>query len=141
MPAKRKPFIVLTLGDRESYGFDEQVLEALVALMDAARPDYRNWHHAAVTGYFVASARSFRRVEGIVRRAEKLRSSDARFECLGIGLSAGEMIAEFTWLGRVNSTGGIPLGAASSVAAQLAIGSSDAYRTSLNRLRDEYCRA
>jgi hypothetical protein len=40
MPAKRKAFIVVSLGDRTGEGFDETTLPPLVALINSASPDY-----------------------------------------------------------------------------------------------------
>src|SRR5205085_2786323 len=129
---------VLTLGDRDNYGFDEQALPPLVALMDAAAPDFRQWHHAAVTGYFIDSAQAFERVEHAIVQAEELRRSESRFRSLGIGVSSGEMLAEFTWRGHLKPSDTPPLGTATSDASLLAASSPNAYYPQLNALRAKY---
>ena len=55
MAARQKRFIVLMLADRNHWGFNEQTLPPLVALMDSASPDYRKFWHSCVTGYFLTS--------------------------------------------------------------------------------------
>src|SRR5438477_8730529 len=62
MPAKRKSFIVVMLGDRNGWGFDETTFPPLIALMDSASPDYRRLRvPRGVTAYFLASPAGARR--------------------------------------------------------------------------------
>ena len=104
MPAKRKSFIVVMLGDRNGWGFDETTFPPLIALMDSASPDYRRLRvPRGVTAYFLASPAGARRAERLVAQADELRTNDAHFESLGIGISAGEMLADFNWFGHLRS--------------------------------------
>jgi class 3 adenylate cyclase len=139
MPAKRKAFIVVMLGDRAGEGFDETSLPPLVDLIDSASPDLRQLLiPRGVAGYFLASSAATHRADRVVAAAERLRQSDTRFETLGIGVSAGEMIADFTWFGRLRAA---PLGVVANEASRLVSSAPDAYVSSLTSIRDAYCRA
>ncbi len=118
--------------DRDLYGYDVHALPPLIALMDSAAPDHRSWTHTGPTGYFLTSRKSCDRIRRVIEEAESLRSSDARFERLGIGLAEGPMVAEFTWLGRLKSDYP-PLGSASQTAYHCA--ETDSYRDALRTLR------
>jgi len=136
MPAKRKAFIVVILGDRTGEGFDEITLPPLVALMDSSSPDYRQLlTPRGVAAFFVASTAAAQRADELVAAAEQLRSSDSRFESLGIGISSGDMIADFSWFGRLRSP---PLGTVANEASRLASSAPDAYFSSLTSIRDAY---
>ncbi len=105
MSAKAESFIVVTVGDAGGYGFDEHTLPMLLVLVDAFRPDYRSFTHTGVTAQFRTSRRKLIAVQKLVKAAEALRSNDARFAELKIGVAEGELIGEFDWLGRVKTTG------------------------------------
>jgi class 3 adenylate cyclase len=136
MLAKRKAFIVVMLGDRTGEGFDETSLPLLVDLMDSASPDYRQLlSRRGVAGYFVASSDAAERADRLVAAAEQLRQSATRFESLGIGISAGDMIADFTLFGRLRSA---PLGTVANEASRLVASTPDAYLPSLTSIRDAY---
>ncbi|MDQ2867362.1 MAG: hypothetical protein M3R59_02965 [Verrucomicrobiota bacterium] len=136
MSAKRKAFIVVILGDRGGEGFEESTLLALVALADSASPDYRQLlTPRGVAAFFVASSAAAQRANRLVAAAEQLRAGGSGFEGLGIGISSGEMIADFSWLGRVRST---PLGAVANDASRLVSSAPDAYLPSLISIRDAY---
>ena len=136
MSAKRKAFIVVILGDRTGEGLDETSLPPLVDLIDSASPDYRQLLvPRGVAGYFVASSAAARRADRVVAAAEQLRQSVARFENLGIGVSAGEMIADFTWFGRLRPA---PLGVVVNEASRFVSSAPEAYLSSLTSIRDAY---
>ena len=131
MAAKCKRFIVLVFSDRENDGFDEYTLPSLVALMDSARPDEREFCHTGVTGYFLTSRSAMNRVRMAVELAEGIRTSDRHFGAVGIGLAEGSLLGEFSFFGRLKRL--LPYGAVVEEAmrsAQL----PDAYRDSLQRL-------
>jgi class 3 adenylate cyclase len=139
MPAKRKAFIAVMLGDRTGAGFDEDSLAPLVDLVDSASPDYRQLlSPRGVAGYFLASSTAVERADRIVATADHLRRSDTRFENLGIGISAGEMIADFTWFGHLRAA---PLGVVANEASRLVSSAPDAYLSSLTSIRDAYRQA
>ena len=117
--------------DRDLYGFDEHTLPPLIALMDSAAPDYRSWTHTGPDGYFLTSPESLGRIRRVIQQAEQLRSSDTRFERLGIGLAEGSMVADFTWFGRLK-TQMPPLGSAPLAAYHCA--EADSYREALRSL-------
>jgi class 3 adenylate cyclase len=133
MPAKRTAFIVVMLGDRSGEGFDETTLPPLVDLMDSASPDYRQLlSPRGVAGYFVASSAAVERADQLIAAAEQLRQSSTRFETLGIGISSGEMIADFSWFGRLRSA---PLGTVANEASRLVSSAPEAYLSSLTSIR------
>ena len=109
MSASRKEFIVLAIGDRDSYGYDEYTLPLLVELIDSSNPDARQFTHVGVVAYYLRSGRAVASVESMLSKAESLRDTDPRFAKLGIGLSHGQMIADFDLLGRLKLHS-IPLG-------------------------------
>jgi class 3 adenylate cyclase len=124
------------LGDRTGAGFDETSLPALVELIDSASPDYRQLlSPRGVAGYFVASSAAAHRADRVVAAAEQLRQSATRFEDLGIGISVGEMIADFTWFGRLRAA---PLGVVANEASRLVSSAPDAYLSALTSIRDAY---
>jgi class 3 adenylate cyclase len=136
MPAKRKAFIVVILGDRTGEGLDESTLPPLVALIDSSSPDYRKLlTPRGIAAFFVASAAAAQRADELVAAAEQLRSSNSRFAGLGIGISSGDMVADFSWFGRVRSA---PLGAVANEASRLASSAPNAYFPSLTSIRDAY---
>jgi hypothetical protein len=100
--AKKKEFIVLAVGDRESCGYDEHTFPLLVQLVDSSAPDLRQISHPDLIAYYVRSSRTIAAVEDVLSRAERLRDTDVRFATLGIGLAHGLMVADFDWLGRLN---------------------------------------
>lgn len=101
MSAKLKTFIVLAVGDKESWGYDEYTLPLLVQLIDSSDPDAREFTHTGVVAYYVRSNRTIAAVQEVLSRVESLRDSDRRFETLRIGLAHGQMIVDFDWLGRL----------------------------------------
>ena len=109
MSASRKEFIVLAIGDKDSYGYDEYTLPLLVELIDSSNPDARQFTHVGVFAYYLRSGRAVASVESVLSKAESLRDTDPRFAKLGIGLSHGQMIADFDLLGRLKLHS-IPLG-------------------------------
>ena len=96
------------LGDTNSYGYDEHALPVLLALADSYSPDYRVFTQTGVVVHFLTSKKKFEQARQLVASAESLRTSDARFSDLGIGVSEGELIGDFDFLGRVKA-GGIGL--------------------------------
>lgn len=110
MSIKRKKFIVLTLGDTESWGFNEETLPLLLRLVDSSAPDHRQFSHAGVIAYYLSSRQALRQVENVVAQAEALRDADSRFGSLGIGLGEGEMLVEFDLLGRLKTERVQPIG-------------------------------
>ena len=86
--AKRKEFIVLAVGDKNSYGYDEHTLPLLIQLVDSSAPDARQFNRIGVVAYYQRSSRAIAAVEDVLSRAEQLRDTDARFGTLGIGFSA-----------------------------------------------------
>jgi hypothetical protein len=136
MPVKWTLFIVVMLGDRNGWGFDETTFPPLIALMDSASPDYRRLMvPRGFTAYFLASPAGARRAERLVAQADELRTNDAHFKSLGIGISTGEMIADFTWFGRLRSE---PLGTVATEAARLVRSAPDAYVSLLKSILDAY---
>jgi hypothetical protein len=134
MNAKPKEFIVLAVGDKDSYGYDEHTLPLLVRLVDSSDPDARQFTHIGVVAYFLRSARAITAVEDIILRAESLRDTDERFATLGIGLAHGCMIANFDWLGRLKS-GSSPLGEVANRAAA-GVRKPQTYRETFNELHE-----
>jgi hypothetical protein len=132
---KYKRFIVLTLGDTESWGYNEHTLPMLLQLVDSSGPDYRMFTHTGVVANYLTSKRALKAVEDIIARAETLRDKDPRFATLGIGLAEGELLAEFDWLGRLKADGDRPLGPALSDAVQVE-GEPQRYRKILQTLRE-----
>ncbi len=138
MAAKKKRFIVLVLTDRDNYGFDEHSLPPLVALMDSASPDQREFWHSCVTGYFLTSSGALSRVRRVIEQAERLRTADSRFSSLGIGLAEGSLLADFTLLGRLKEIA--PVGTVVNDASRSAQ-TPGAYQNSLQALTHELQRA
>jgi hypothetical protein len=131
MPVRRENFTVLMFLDRDLYGYDEHMLPPLIALMDSASRDHRAWTHTGPTGYFLTSPSSRDRIRRVIEQAELLRTSDSRFERLGICHAEGPMVAEFTWLGRLK-TEMTPLGSRLIVAPR-----QTAIATHSNRSHDK----
>ena len=132
MKTQRMRFIVLALVDRNDYGYDENTLPQLVALVDAASPDGWQWLHTGPIGYFHTSALSVESVHRIIEQAEKLRRSDERFSSLGIGLAEGEMIGAFTDAGSLDLHA-IPVGTVMNDAL-LSAQTADGYRETMQWL-------
>jgi hypothetical protein len=105
-----KRFITLTLGDRESWGYNEETLPMLLRLVDSSSPDYRMFTHTGVVANYLTSRRALRMVEDAIAKAERLSETDPRFATLGIGLAEGELLAELDWRGRLKSGSDRPLG-------------------------------
>ncbi len=101
MGAKVKKFIVLCVGDKDAYGYDEHTLPLLLHLIDASTPDARIFTHTGVVAYYQICRHALGAIKDAVSRAERLRDSDSRFSTLGIGLAHGDLIANFDWLGRL----------------------------------------
>jgi hypothetical protein len=85
MRAARKEFVVVALGDRNAYGYDEHTLPILLRLMESSAPDARLSSHRGVVGYYLPSSRAIAAILDLVSAAETLRDSDSRFASLGIG--------------------------------------------------------
>jgi hypothetical protein len=138
MPIQRQRFTVLMVMDRDKYGYDEHTLPPLIALMDSAAPDVRTWTHTGPTGHFLTSPDSLVRIQRVIEQFEQLRTSDSRFDRLGIGLAEGEMSADFTSLG-VLKTEAPPLGLAAQHAYRRAE-TGDGYHETLGLLGAEFSR-
>ena len=138
MAGKTRRFIVVVLNERNNYGFDEHTLPPLIALMDSASPDARHWRHTSVIGFFLTSSEALARVQHLIQQLEHLRITDSLFASLGIGLAEGQMVADFTWLGRVREEMP-PLGDTANRASHSAQ-FPDAYKPILQSLCDEFNR-
>ena len=134
MSANRKHFIVLAVGDRDSYGYDEHTLPILVHLIDSASPDTRQFTHLGVVAYYLHSDRAIAAVESVLSKAESVRDTDPRFAALGIGLAHGQMIADFDWLGRLKRDS-IPLGEVAT-RASVAVRGAQTYREIFTELHE-----
>ena len=134
MSIKQQSFIVLSLCDEESYGYDEHALPLLINLIDATNPDFRDSTHTGVVACYKTSPKNLSLIEQIVKQAETWRATDVKFSTLGIGLAEGELIAEFDWLGRIKGNLG-PIGNARIEAAKAAQ-TSGKYRETLHALRE-----
>jgi len=132
--AKLKEFIVLAVGDRDAYGYDEQTLPLLIRLIDSSEPDSRQFTPVGVVAYYLRSSRAVAAIDSILSRAEQLRDTDPRFKTLGFGLAHGQMIADFDWLGRLKR-GFIPLGEVAN-RASTGIGGAQVYREILTELHE-----
>ncbi len=126
MSEKRKEFIVLAVGDKDSYGYDEHTLPLLWQLIDSSAPDTREFTHVGAIAYYVRSARTIIAVEDVISRAEGLRDGDRRFKTLGIGLAHGHMIADF---------GFTPLGEVAN-RASAGVAGAQTYRETLAELQE-----
>jgi hypothetical protein len=132
--ANQKDFIVLAVGDRDSYGYDEHTLPLLVELIDSSSPDARQFTHIGVVGYYLRSGRAVEAVKSLLSKAESLRDTDPRFAKLGIGLSHGQMIADFDWLGRLKQDS-IPLGEVAT-RASMSVRGAQTYREMIIELHE-----
>ena len=103
MGAARKEFIVIALGDRDAYGYDELGLPILVALVDSTAPDARVFTNRGVVAFFLPSVRGIAAARDLVSQAEVLRDRDPQFESLGIGFARGPLLADFDSRGRVKA--------------------------------------
>lgn len=119
MNIQRKRFITLTLGDTESWGYDELTLPMLLQIVDASAPDYRMFTHLGVLANYRSSSQGLDAVEEAIKRAEGLRDSDSRFATLGIGLAEGELTVEFDRWGRLKLDRLKPMGATVADADQV----------------------
>ena len=134
MEAARKEFIVLALGDRDGYGYDEHTLAILVRLFQSSSPDMHRSTHLGVIGFFLSCHRSIAAVSDLVSAAETLRDGDSRFASLGIGISSGPLIAEFDRRGNVKGST-MPIGETANRASSGVTGPQN-YREILNALHD-----
>ncbi len=134
MGAARKEFVVVALGDRDGYGYDEHTLPILLRLVESSSPDAHLSTHLGVISFFLPSHRSLDSVLDLVSAAETLRDGDSRFPSLGIGVSRGPLIAEFDWRGRVKHST-IPSGETANRASAGVAGLQN-YRETLNTLHD-----
>jgi hypothetical protein len=132
---KRKRFITLTLGDTESWGYNEDTLPMLLRLVDSSSPDYRMFTHTGVVANYLTSPTALKAVEDVITKAESLRDSDSRFATLSIGLAEGELIAEFDWLGRLKTDRERPMGASLADATRVER-EPQRYREILQTLRE-----
>ena len=135
MSIKRKRFITLTLGDTESWGWNEHTLPLLLQLVDSSSPDYRMFTHTGVVANYLTTPRALKTVEDVIARAESLRDSDSRFATLGIGLAEGELIASFDWLGRLKTDRDRPMGSSLTDAVRVER-EPQKYREILQTLRE-----
>ena len=115
MSARENNFIVVSLGDKNSYGFDEHTLPRLIELVDGTAPDARFFFNTGVVAYYLTSRSTLKKAERVAREATALQSSDSKFLSLGIGVSEGKLVADFDWLGRVKS---MPMGDAANTASR-----------------------
>jgi hypothetical protein len=49
--AKQKDFIVLAIGDKNTYGYDKHTLPLLVMLIDLSKPEVRQFTPTSVIAY------------------------------------------------------------------------------------------
>jgi hypothetical protein len=133
MNVKEERFIVLSLGDTDSWGYNEHTLPMLIQLVDEYNPDARFFSRTGVVGYFFTSQSALKRVEEIVENAEKLRKEDERFSTLGIGVAEGKMLAEYEQSGILKQGSMMPIGDASVHAVRMSDKSGN-YKESLSSL-------
>jgi hypothetical protein len=70
MKAKEKNFIIVSLADKNSYGFDERTLPKLVSLVDSTAPAWHTLFNTGIVAYYLSSRRSLATVELLVKRAD-----------------------------------------------------------------------
>ncbi|MFA5190476.1 MAG: hypothetical protein WC740_07120 [Verrucomicrobiia bacterium] len=135
MSAKIKRFIVVSLSDSNSWGYNEHTLPLLLRLVDSSMPDARSFTHLGVVAYFLTSPQALVAVETLITQAGALRDSDSRFATLSIGLAEGELLGEFDWLGRLKKNSIVPLGTAYNEAV-LSAEEPQKYKETLRVLRE-----
>jgi hypothetical protein len=99
--AKLKRFIVVNLGDGDSFGYNEHELPLLLKMVLTRSPSHHLMTHIGVVAEFVTSEASFQKVRSLISEAEALRDTDPRFAKLAIGVAEGELVGDFDWLGRL----------------------------------------
>ena len=120
MSVKRARFIVVSLTDRDGYGFDEHSLPLLVQLVDSSAPDYRTFTHCGPHAFYLATPEARSRANALIIKAKEMRENNQNLTSLGVGSAEGDLLAEFSWLGRLKIDGPIPLGDASIQALEKA---------------------
>ena len=103
--AKAKSFIVVSIGNTSGCVDGGQLLPLLMTIIDSHAPDHRVITNKGVMVHFRTSKRKFKMVKSLVAEAGALRTRDARFAELKVGVAEGELIGEFDWFGRVKSYG------------------------------------
>jgi hypothetical protein len=101
MSVKQKRFILLSLTDTDSWGWNEVTLPMLIQLIDVSNPDARLFTHMSVVAHYFTSRASLKKIEDVVERAESMRASDKRFSSPGITIAEGEFVTELDDQGRV----------------------------------------
>jgi hypothetical protein len=128
--------MVVVLHQPDGCGLDEHTLPILLSLVDSASPNEREWSPFQVTGYFLTSIFNLATVADLIEQAKALRTSDARFSNLGIGLAEGFLMADFTLFGRLKQ-GMRPIGTVNNDAFQRAQ-LTDGYTEPLQGLMTEF---
>jgi len=101
MGAERRDFIVIAVGDTESYGYNEQALPPLIALADSTAPETRVFTNIGVVAFYLPSERGIAAARDLVSQAETLRDRNSQFTSLRIGVARGPLIADFDRRGAV----------------------------------------
>jgi hypothetical protein len=110
MAANLKRFIVVSVGNTGSHGYNERELPVLAKLVESHSPTHFTMTLTGALVYFRTTRMNLRRVQHLVAEAETLRTADIRFSQLKIGLSEGELLGDFNWLGRFRDNGVALLG-------------------------------
>jgi hypothetical protein len=133
---KTKRFIVLSIGDRDSVGYNEETLPLLLQMIDSGSPEARFFTHTGVVSYYQTSLQALAAAENVIHQIETLRVTDSRFSTLGLGLAEGDVTADFDWLGRLKPSCRVLVGrvAAEAVACER---EPEKYKEKVQALRNE----
>jgi hypothetical protein len=117
MSAKITRFIVVMLGETDSFSYDHQLIQQLLKIVDSSEPAAQSASHMGVVAYYFSSPVGLAAVEALIPQVERLRDTDSRFASLSIGMAEGELLAEFDESGCLSTDSFTPLGGALNDAA------------------------
>lgn len=125
MSSKKASFIVVCLHD--DWEFNEKSLPIIKSVVAQSEPAYSEFVKPNVfTVFFKADAKGKRNASQLIEYLTALKTKNSDFRKLGVGSSQGELIAEFSMLGRVKSTpAGMVINEAMSVAQENSIVASN----------------
>lgn len=125
MSAKKAPFIVVCLHD--DWEFNEKSFPIIKSVVEQSEPAYSEFLKPNVfTAFFKDDEKGKRNASQLIEYLAALRNKNSSFRKLGVGSSQGELIAEFSLLGRVKSTPvGMVINEAMSVAQENSIAASN----------------
>ena len=87
MKIREENFYIVSVGDRDGWGFNEMTLPVLNRIFDEAASDGKKVFHSGIVAFFQAKRHEVEEIRRLCDQLRCLRDEEKDFESLGIGVA------------------------------------------------------